>query len=62
MPSGFKEEHHIMLSPEQIEFYTENGFLHVPQVFTPAETEDLSVDMDRLVEDWAFTSPGWSGP
>ena len=62
MPSGSKEEHHIMLSPEQIEFYTENGFLHVPQVFTPAETEDLSVDMDRLVEDWAFTSPGWSGP
>ena len=50
-----------MLTPEQIEFYHENGYLRIPEVFTPEETAELSDEMDRLVEDWAFTSPGWSG-
>ena len=51
-----------MLSQEQKDFYQENGYLRLPEVFTAAETADLSAEMDRLVEDWAFTSPGWSGP
>jgi hypothetical protein len=51
-----------MLTTSQIEFYQENGFLHIPQVFDPAEISELSDEMDRLVEEWAFTSPGWSGP
>ena len=51
-----------VLSDEQIAFYHENGFLHIPEVFTPEETSELSDQMDRLVEDWAFTSPGWNGP
>ena len=51
-----------MLSQVQQDFYHENGYLHIPAVFTPAETATLSDEMDRLVEDWAFTSPGWTGP
>jgi phytanoyl-CoA hydroxylase len=51
-----------MLSQEQIAFYHEHGFLHIPQVFTPAETDELSDELDRLVQEWAFTSPGWTGP
>lgn len=51
-----------MLTQEQIDFYNENGFLHVPQVFNKAEIDELSDEMDRLVADWAFTSPGWTGP
>lgn len=51
-----------MLTKEQIEFYHENGYLHIPQVFTPEETDELADALDRLVDDWAFTSPGWSGP
>lgn len=51
-----------MLTQEQIDFYKENGFLHVPQVFNKAEIDELSDEMDRLVADWAFTSPGWTGP
>lgn len=51
-----------MLSQDQIDFYNENGFLHIPQVFTREETQELSDEMDRLVADWSFTSPGWSGP
>ncbi len=51
-----------MLTSEQIEFYHENGYLHIPQLFTPEEIAELSDAMDRLVEEWAFTSPGWTGP
>ena len=51
-----------MLTQEQIEFFNENGYLHIPQVFTPEETDQLSDELDRLVQDWAFTSPGWTGP
>ena len=51
-----------MLSQAQKDFYHENGYLHIPELFTPAETAELSDEMDRLVEDWAFTSPGWTGP
>ena len=51
-----------MLTSEQIAFYQDNGFLRIPEVFPPAETDELADELDRLVEDWAFTSPGWSGP
>ncbi len=51
-----------MLTQEQTLFFHENGFLRIPEVFTAEETAELSAEMDRLVEDWAFTSPGWSGP
>ena len=50
------------LSDEQIMFYEKNGYLHIPELFTQEETVELSDQLDRLVEDWAFTSPGWSGP
>ena len=51
-----------MLTSEQIAFYQENGFLHIPEVFTRAEADELADELDRLVQDWSFTSPGWSGP
>lgn len=52
----------MMLTQEQVNFYNEHGYLHIPKVFTPAETDELADELDRLVEDWAFTSPGWTGP
>ncbi len=51
-----------MLTPAQTDFYHERGFLRIPHVFTAAETAELSAELDRLVEDWAFTNPGWNGP
>ncbi len=51
-----------MLSRQQIEFYHENGYLHIPQVFTPQETEELSQEMNRLMSEWATTDQGWTGP
>ena len=51
-----------MLTQQQVDFYHEHGYLRIPEVYTPEETTELSKEMDRLVEDWAFTSPGWNGP
>ncbi|MBI5666907.1 MAG: phytanoyl-CoA dioxygenase family protein [Chloroflexi bacterium] len=51
-----------MLSPDQIQFYHEQGYLHVPQLFSPEEITELSDELDRLVQDWAFTDEGWTGP
>ena len=51
-----------MLSQEQIDFFHENGFLRIPQVYNEAEITALSDSLDRLIEDWSITSPGWSGP
>jgi phytanoyl-CoA hydroxylase len=51
-----------MLAQQQIDFYDENGYLHIPQMFTKSETDELSDELDRLVQEWAFTSEGWTGP
>jgi len=51
-----------MLTQEQIDHYHEQGYLHIPQLFSPQEVDELSAELDRLVQDWAFTSPGWTGP
>jgi phytanoyl-CoA hydroxylase len=56
------KEYRAMLKREQVNFYREHGFLHIPAVFTSAETDELSEALDRLVQDWAFTSEGWTGP
>ena len=51
-----------MLTESQISFYREHGYLHIPQVFTPSETEALSGEMNRLMREWATTNQGWTGP
>src|SRR4028119_2480347 len=51
-----------MLNQEQIEFFNENGYLRIPQVYTPQETEAMSRELDQLIQDWATTNMGWSGP
>jgi hypothetical protein len=51
-----------MLTQEQTNSYQQHGFLHIPEVFTQAETDELADELDRLVQDWSFTSPGWTGP
>ena len=51
-----------MLSSEQVEFYDSHGYLHIPQVFTEDSISELSVELDKLVHEWALTSAGWTGP
>ncbi len=51
-----------MLTTEQIAFYEEHGYLHIPQMFTPAEMDELERDLDYLMDAWAQTEMGWTGP
>jgi phytanoyl-CoA hydroxylase len=51
-----------MLTSEQVDFFNEHGYLHIPEVYTPAETDELADELDRLVQEWATTDEGWSGP
>ncbi len=51
-----------MLSKEQIDFYHENGFVRIPQVYTPEEVEAMRNDLDELIQTWATTNVGWTGP
>jgi phytanoyl-CoA hydroxylase len=46
---------------DQAALFAENGFLHVPAVFGPAETDELSDDLDRLIQEWSFEA-AWIGP
>lgn len=51
-----------MLDQDQVQSYHDNGYLHIPEVFSEQETDRLETELDRLVSDWAVTDKGWSGP
>lgn len=51
-----------MLTEEQISQFKEQGYLRIPQVFTPEETESMGRELDQLIQDWATTNMGWTGP
>ena len=51
-----------MLTEEQVAFYNEHGYVHIPEVFTQEETDELEAELERLVADWATTDQGWTGP
>jgi len=51
-----------VLSPEQVEFYNEQGYLLIPAMFTPDETDELAEHLDWLIENWAIKDQGWTGP
>jgi len=50
-----------MLTQDQVALYEEQGFLHVPGVFDPADTKVLADALDELVQTWAFQAD-WTGP
>jgi ectoine hydroxylase-related dioxygenase (phytanoyl-CoA dioxygenase family) len=51
-----------MLTEGQVDFYREHGYLHVPAVFSEAETAALSTALNWIIDTWATRSSGWSGP
>src|SRR5881227_1050404 len=51
-----------VLTAEQVAFYDEHGYLRIPQMFTPAETDELGEHLDWLIETWAIKDQGWTGP
>jgi len=51
-----------VLTLEQVAFFHEHGYLHIPQVFTPQETDELADHLDWLIQIWASNAAGWTGP
>ena len=50
------------LSPEQVAFYREHGWLRIPQVFTAGQMDAMDRELEQLIADWASAESGWSGP
>ena len=50
------------LSREQVDFYNENGFLRLKQVYPADEVRWLSDELERLMQEWTVEGPGWVGP
>jgi hypothetical protein len=51
-----------VLTAEQIARYHDQGFLHIPAVFSPEETRELSDSLEWLMQTWASDEAGWTGP
>lgn len=51
-----------LLTSEQIAFYHEHGYLHIPNVFTKQEAADLKTELDWMIRVWANVGVGWTGP
>lgn len=51
-----------MLTPDEIAFFHENGYVRIRQVYSKVETAAMSDELDSLIQNWATTNFGWSGP
>ena len=51
-----------MLTEERCQFYQEQGYLHIPQVFSADEMDQMEEHLNVLLADWAQTDMGWTGP
>lgn len=51
-----------MLTQDQIAFFWREGYLHLPQIFSEHEMHALEHDLEFLLEAWAQTDQGWTGP
>ncbi|HEY0009773.1 MAG TPA: phytanoyl-CoA dioxygenase family protein [Tepidisphaeraceae bacterium] len=51
-----------LLTADQIASYREQGFLRIPTIFTPEETNELRRDLDWMIREWANIGVGWTGP
>lgn len=50
------------LTQDQIDFFHENGYLRVPQVFSADELTELSDELDYVISNFAVADKGWTGP
>lgn len=51
-----------MLTPAQITFFGENGFLRLEKVFPPDELKRISDDLHYIMETFAMWDAAWKGP
>ncbi len=50
-----------MLTQEQINFFNENGYLRLEQVFPPAELAQMSADLNAIIDTFADWGAAWKG-
>src|SRR5258706_28548 len=50
-----------MLTQAQIDFFNENGFLRVENVYSQAEIAKMSEDLAYMMDTFAFWEAGWRG-
>src|SRR5690349_21149798 len=50
------------LTPEQVAFYHENGYLHIPRLFSQTETDELADSLEWMIHEWANPDASWTGP
>lgn len=51
-----------MLTQSQIDFFNENGFLRLEQVFSPDEIAVMSQELTQVMESFANWNSAWRGP
>ena len=51
-----------MLTQDQVDFYHENGYLRLEQVYNPAEVAAMSEELDYVIENFANWEAAWKGP
>ena len=50
------------LSREQVAFFHEHGYLHIPEVYNEHEISQMADELDWQIGTWASKTQGWSGP
>jgi ectoine hydroxylase-related dioxygenase (phytanoyl-CoA dioxygenase family) len=50
-----------MLTQAQIDFYNENGYLRIENVYSPAEIAKMREDLAYMMDKFAFWEAGWRG-
>ncbi|MCS6861690.1 MAG: phytanoyl-CoA dioxygenase family protein [Abditibacteriales bacterium] len=51
-----------MLTQAQIDFFSENGFLRLEQVYPPEELQEMSEDLNYIMHTFANWDAAWKGP
>ena len=51
----------IIDAKDQVAFYLEHGYLHVPNIYTEEEMAQIEEEHTILTREWAVTSEGWTG-
>ena len=50
-----------VLTGEDVAFFDENGYIHIPNVFDECELAAMTEELDWQIDTWAGKGPGWSG-
>lgn len=57
-----QEQIRLALTQEQFDFFDENGFLRLEQVYTPEEIAAMGKDLDHIINTFAPWDGAWWGP